>query len=241
MIFERIDSRSASGTPAALRASATQERECSKWMVWPHDGQLPTPSMSPRSLSREDDESRRANRSTRIEPPAALSRFVSGTRTGVLQMGQRAGLRQVHVMGEEGVLAMRRKKAAAHSVAIFMSRKDGPTSAMDGSPADAALELREEIFEILRQLNRAEMEEPDGEGLELNELYHLLSRQKYPLLTSTEVARAVGVLVGNGYARLREDPEYAWDRGRTLGSRFTITTEGKAFLVERLARANRVD
>ena len=112
---------------------------------------------------------------------------------------------------------------------------------MAGSPAEAAAELREEIFEILRQLNRAEMEEPEGEGLEVDELHHLLSRQKYPLLTSEDVARAVGVLVGNGFARLRADAEYAWDRGRVMGTRCTITPQGKSYLVERLGRANRID
>lgn len=105
----------------------------------------------------------------------------------------------------------------------------------------AAAELRDELLEILRQLNRAEMEEPVIEGLELGELHHLLARRKYPQLTTDDVARAVGVLVGNGYARLRDDPAYAWDRGRVMGARFTITTEGKAFLVERLVRANRVE
>ena len=98
MIFERTDSRSASGTPAALSASATHERECSKWIVCPHDGQLVHPWISRRRPSRDVEESRRAKRSTRIAAPAELSRFVSGTRTGVLQIGQRAGFRQVHAI-----------------------------------------------------------------------------------------------------------------------------------------------
>ena len=134
---------------------------------------------------------------------------------------------------------MDRQKPAAQCDAIFIFPEDERPS-MEGDPAEAAALLREEIFEILRQLNRAEMEAPDGAGLELDELHHLLARQKYPRVTSADVTRAVDVLVGNGYARMRDDPEYAWDRGRVVGTRCTITTEGKVFLVERLDRANRV-
>ncbi len=112
---------------------------------------------------------------------------------------------------------------------------------MNETPDEAAAELRDEILEILRQLNRAEMEDTDAQGLELGELHRLLVRQKYPRLTPEDVARAVRVLVANGLARLRNDPEYAWDRGRVIGARCTITTEGKAFLLERLGRPNRVD
>ena len=112
---------------------------------------------------------------------------------------------------------------------------------MDSSDREAALELREELAEILRQLNRAEMEEPEGEGLELPALYHVLARTGRPGLSPGEVERAVQVLVGNGYAAVRDDERYSWDRGRTIGTRFSITTAGKSYLLERLARTNRVE
>lgn len=112
---------------------------------------------------------------------------------------------------------------------------------MASSPLEAAADLHEQLVEILRQLNRAEMEEPEGEGLELGELSHFLARRGYGRWSSPELARALDVLVGNGYARSRDDPAYAWDRGRMLGTRFSITTAGKSFLLERLARGNRVD
>ena len=112
---------------------------------------------------------------------------------------------------------------------------------MNGSPEAAAAELRTEMMEILRQLNRAEMEEPEGEGLELEEIHRKLARQGLAGVSAPDVARAVGVLVGNGFARLCDDPAYAWDRGRVLGSRFLITTAGKSYLLERLVRTNRVD
>ncbi len=112
---------------------------------------------------------------------------------------------------------------------------------MARSPDDAASELREEMVELLRQLNRAEMEEPDGEGLELLELHHFLARGPYPRVTPDQVAEAVSVLLANGFTQVRGDPEYAWDRGRVLGTRYLITTEGKRFLISRLARVNRVE
>ena len=112
---------------------------------------------------------------------------------------------------------------------------------MDASAAEAAADLRESLTEILRQLNRAEMEEPEGEGLELSELHHFLVRAGRRDLSQRDVERAVAVLVGNGFVCRRTDEEYAWDRARTIGTRFTITTEGKSFLIERLRRTGRID
>jgi hypothetical protein len=112
---------------------------------------------------------------------------------------------------------------------------------MDGSPSDAAADLKDELLEILRQLNRIEMEATDVEGLEVAELHHVLSHGAYPRITAPEVEEAVTVLVGNRYARELADREYAWDRGRMVGSRYAITAEGKAFLLESLQRSNRVE
>ena len=113
---------------------------------------------------------------------------------------------------------------------------------MDNLPAVvAASDLRDEILEILRQLNRNEMEESEVPGLEIGELHHLLLHGAYPRLTSPQVETAVGVLVGNGFARQLTDLVYAWDRGRVIGERYAITTEGKAFLLESLRRTNRVE
>lgn len=109
------------------------------------------------------------------------------------------------------------------------------------SPADAALELRTEMVELLKQLNRAEMEEP-GEltGLEAEELYHLLARGPIVRPTIEEVETALRVLVGNRLACELDDPQYAWNRGRVITNRFAITTEGKQFLVRQLERVGRV-
>jgi hypothetical protein len=98
VIFARIASRSLRGTPAALSASATHGRLWLYSIVCPQLGQEQVPWMSRRSPSRFAEESRRANRSTSTAAPLDDSRLESGTRTGVLQMGQRANVRQVHPM-----------------------------------------------------------------------------------------------------------------------------------------------
>jgi hypothetical protein len=56
-----------------------------------------------------------------------------------------------------------------------------------------------------------------------------------------DVERAVSVLVGNGLARCLDTPEYSWERGRVVATRYVITTEGKAFLVSRLRKTGRVE
>jgi len=109
------------------------------------------------------------------------------------------------------------------------------------SPFDAAAELNEEIVEILKQLNRSEMEAGLDPGLEVEEIHHRLGRGPLPSVTSPDVERAVNVLVGNGFARRVDTPEYSWERGRIVTMRYSITTEGKAFLVARLARTGRVE
>jgi hypothetical protein len=117
----------------------------------------------------------------------------------------------------------------------------GFVRSMGLSPTEAANELGAEIVEILKQLNRSEMEDTADPGLEIEELHHILGRGPLPQVTAPEVEKAVQVLVGNGYARCVENPEYSWERGRVVTVRYTITTEGKAFLVARLARTGRVE
>jgi len=106
---------------------------------------------------------------------------------------------------------------------------------------EAAAELKLTMLELLRQLNRSEMERQDVAGVELEELRFLLSRARLPQLTLEEAKRAMEVLVANGYARELTDPEYAWSRGRTVRERFTITTEGKEFLLHEIERTGRVE
>jgi hypothetical protein len=109
------------------------------------------------------------------------------------------------------------------------------------SPLEAALDLQDELVEVLKQLNRSENEAGTDTGLEVDELHHLLGRGPLPRVTAPDVERAVTVLVGNGYARCLDTPEYSWERGRVVATRFTITSQGKAYLVSRLRRTGRID
>jgi hypothetical protein len=111
---------------------------------------------------------------------------------------------------------------------------------MPETPAEAARELRDEMIEVLKLLNRAEEEHRDVDGYELDELRDLLSRGAHPHITLPEVERSLGVLLGNGFAREMDDQEYAWERGRVIGRRYVITTEGKSFLVKQLVRVDRI-
>jgi hypothetical protein len=109
------------------------------------------------------------------------------------------------------------------------------------TPSEAAVELKVAMLEVLRQMNRSEMEGADVVGLELEELRFELSRGRLARITVEEVGRAVSVLVANGYARELTDTEYAWTRGRTVSDRFTITPDGKAFLLREIERTGRID
>ncbi|MGA3022096.1 MAG: hypothetical protein ABSE66_04725 [Thermoplasmata archaeon] len=117
----------------------------------------------------------------------------------------------------------------------------GIVAPMALSPLEAAVELGDELVEVLKQLNRSENEAGTDTGLEVDELHHLLGRGPLPQVTAPDVARAVTVLVGNGLARCLDTPEYSWERGRVVAVRYTITSEGKAYLMSRLRRTGRVE
>ncbi|HYB80034.1 MAG TPA: hypothetical protein VEG66_09825 [Thermoplasmata archaeon] len=109
------------------------------------------------------------------------------------------------------------------------------------SPLERAVDFGDELVEVLKQLNRSENEAGQTSGLELNELHHILGRGPLPFVSGPDLERAVSVLVGNGLARCLDAPEYSWERGRVVSTRYAITTEGKAFLVSRLRRTGRVE
>jgi len=109
------------------------------------------------------------------------------------------------------------------------------------SPIEAAMALNDELVEVLKQLNRSEMEAGMEPGLEVEELHHILGHGALPQVGLTDVERAVAVLVGNGYAVCLDNPEYSWERGRVVNVRYAITTDGKAFLLERLRRTGRIE
>ncbi|MGA9840110.1 MAG: hypothetical protein WBF81_05020 [Thermoplasmata archaeon] len=111
---------------------------------------------------------------------------------------------------------------------------------MPQPPEAKAREFHLEMLEVLKLLNRVEEEHGKVDGLEREELVHLLGKVGFPAATLDDVGRTLDVLMGNGLARSMTDSEYAWDRGRVVGERFGITLEGKQMLLKELERVGRV-
>jgi len=111
---------------------------------------------------------------------------------------------------------------------------------MTVGPREEARELREEMLEVLKQLNRDEMEDEEDPGLEFTELRHLLARGPLPQVTEDQLRRALEILAGNGYVRELRDAKWAWSRGRTVSERYMITLEGKLFLAGALEKVGRI-
>jgi hypothetical protein len=96
------------------------------------------------------------------------------------------------------------------------------------------------MIEVLKLLNRVEEEHGSVEGLEGDEVVHLLAKVGFPNTTLDDATRTLGILIANGLARELTDSEYAWDRGRVVGDRFAITLEGKRLLLKELEKVGRV-
>lgn len=111
---------------------------------------------------------------------------------------------------------------------------------MAETPETHAREFHLEMVEVLKLLNRIEEEHSTVEGLEREEVVHLLAKVGFPNATDELVARTLDVLVANGLARSLTDSEYAWDRGRVVGQRYTITLDGKRLLLKELEKVGRV-
>jgi hypothetical protein len=110
------------------------------------------------------------------------------------------------------------------------------------SPEEIALQFHETLLQVLKRLNQAEQERlPPVEGLELFEIEKAMDLfvARHPGQEDGP-ERAVTLLLENGLIREREDPAYAWDRRRELGTRYTITALGKSYLVRQLAETERI-
>ena len=108
------------------------------------------------------------------------------------------------------------------------------------TPQERAVELHLTLVEVLKQLNRADIEEKDVEGFERRELYFLLRKGPCPYLDEADLGPVLDMLTGNRMARRIEESRYAWDRGRLVGPRYAITLEGKEYLLKEGARAGRI-
>jgi hypothetical protein len=108
---------------------------------------------------------------------------------------------------------------------------------------EAAYRFHETLLEVLKRLNQAEEERGPGvQGMEILELERTMRLfwALHPGDDETSVESAIRLLLENGLVRERDDPEYAWDRRRTLGVRYTITTLGKSYLVRQIAETERI-
>lgn len=111
---------------------------------------------------------------------------------------------------------------------------------MPDTPEGQAREFHLEMIEVLKLLNRTEEEHGPTEGLEREELLHLLGKAGFLTVTIDQVGETLDTLIGNGYAQRLTDTEYAWDRGRVVGERFAITLEGKRWILRELEKVGRV-
>lgn len=108
------------------------------------------------------------------------------------------------------------------------------------SADEAAARLHVLLLEVLKQLNKAEEEEPAGEGLEGNEILVLLRKRGFPMLSDVDFDRALGTLVENRMVTVLDTELYAWDRGRMIGRRYALSNSGKNYLLEELQKTGRV-
>lgn len=111
------------------------------------------------------------------------------------------------------------------------------------SAEEASYRFHETLLEVLKRLNQAEEERaPPVQGLELVEIERAMRAfwTLHPGDDDESAEAALKLLLENGMVRERDDPQYAWDRRRTLGTRYTITTLGKSYLVRQLEETERI-
>ncbi len=107
--------------------------------------------------------------------------------------------------------------------------------------SERAGELGAILLEVLRFLNRAEVEGEEVAGLEHGELLTHLRRGLHPEATGAELDTALTTLLGNRMIIELDDPEFAWDRGRTVGRRYALSLTGKEYLLQKLERSGRIE
>jgi len=106
--------------------------------------------------------------------------------------------------------------------------------------------VRATMIAILQQLNRAESLHEGRErdqALALNDLQRILHRFWATDRDGVNLPQVLGLLVRNGLVQARL-PTAAGSRGHpaptAAGARYRITAPGKQFLVEALAKADRI-
>jgi len=109
--------------------------------------------------------------------------------------------------------------------------------------AGAADPVRATLVAILKQLNQAESVhegQRTDQALELAEVEQRLSDFWAVEQGTVKVALALGLLLRNGLVAARPAGEHSWQRQRSARQLYTITTEGKKFLVEAIKTSERI-
>jgi hypothetical protein len=103
--------------------------------------------------------------------------------------------------------------------------------------------VRATLLVILQQLNRTEsMHEgrPRDQALELPDLERLLQRFWAVESNGVKVPLALGLLVRNGLVEVQAGPSRPSTNRERAPVRYHITADGKRFLVDTLAKADRI-
>ena len=100
--------------------------------------------------------------------------------------------------------------------------------------------FRHEMVEVLKALNWGEEEVPALEGIEATEILNRLKRGPCPMITEAILGEAIETLVANQMAQATDRIMYAWERGRVIGLRYTLTVQGKQYLIHQLEREGRI-
>lgn len=108
------------------------------------------------------------------------------------------------------------------------------------TPVAQADNFRHDLVEVLKALNWGEEEAPSMHGIEATEILNRLKRSACPTITETLLQQAIETLVANRMAEATDRIEYAWERGRVVGLRYTLTVLGKRYLIDQLDREGRI-
>jgi hypothetical protein len=107
-------------------------------------------------------------------------------------------------------------------------------------PEDVAWAFHETLLEVLKLLNRAAERRSDIDGLEYIELERAMQNFWSVRARENHLENAVQLLLENGLVANDPQPVYAWDRRRTLGARYLITSLGKAYLLRSIGETERI-
>lgn len=109
------------------------------------------------------------------------------------------------------------------------------------SAEEVAYAFHETLLEVLKLLNQAaEQRAGSVQGLEFVELERGMRRFWTFEAGENHLDEAVQLLTENGLVRVDDEPAYAWDRRKTVGTRYLITTLGKSYLVRQLTEGERI-